>query len=269
MTTKIDGTLGIVMPDNTVRASLAMIAGGFKNLQASANGISASVAITADKIALEDTNFNPIIAQNVNLTLNPASSGANGLDTGTLAASTWYSIWVISNGSTVAALASLSATAPTMPSGYTHKARVGWVRTDATGNKYPLSFIQNGRDVQYKTVVASNLLGYPKLAVGVQGTINGSTFTPVTVSLANFTPPTAAKVRVGIYQSSVAGTVALAPNSVFAGFSTANPPPMMLDNVASAPLLTASEFVLETTNLYFASTDANNFAHLMGWTDNI
>lgn len=73
-----------------------------------------------------------------------AGSTQNKLDTGAKANSTWYHVWVIrkdSDGSTDW-LYSLSATAPTMPSGYTYKRRIGSVKTDGSGNI--LGFIQRG-----------------------------------------------------------------------------------------------------------------------------
>lgn len=257
MTTKIDGTLGIVMPDNTVRASLAMIAGGFKNLQASANGISANVSITADKIALEDTNFNPIVAQNVNLTLNTAASGANGLDTGTLAASTWYSIWVISNGSTVAALASLSATAPTMPSGYTFKARVGWLRTDASGNKYPLNFVQFGRKVQYGILSTSNVTTFPVVA---SGTPPGSI---TSISLSNVIPSTASKINGSAVMGGSTG-------AVISLYSTSDANSVFLNS--SQPATSTLRIPFETLNLAQAiywSGAVSGSVSINGWEDNI
>jgi hypothetical protein len=54
-------------------------------------------------------------------TLNFATTGLNGLDTGSLVANTWYYIWAILNPTTGATgfLASTSSTSPTMPSGFT------------------------------------------------------------------------------------------------------------------------------------------------------
>lgn len=51
-----------------------------------------------------------------------------GLDTGAIA-NAWYAVWLIKNPTTsvVDALFSLSATAPTMPAGYTKKRRIGWI----------------------------------------------------------------------------------------------------------------------------------------------
>ena len=64
---------------------------------------------------LQDSSGVPYRATAVNLTVDITVSGVNGLDTGSEAASTWYYIWVIYNGTTVAGLLSTSATAPTMP----------------------------------------------------------------------------------------------------------------------------------------------------------
>ena len=60
-------------------------------------------------------------------------TGNGCLDTGTVAASTWYSVFVIERIDTavVDVLCSTSATAPTMPTNYTRKRRIGSILTDA------------------------------------------------------------------------------------------------------------------------------------------
>jgi hypothetical protein len=70
---------------------------------------------------------------------------ANGsLDTGALAANTWYHAFVIKRLDTgvVDALISLSATAPTLPTGYTVFRRVGSMRTNGSAQWY--KFVQIG-----------------------------------------------------------------------------------------------------------------------------
>ena len=55
------------------------------------------------------------------LTLNMANNGANGLDTGAIAASTWYYVYAIGsslNNADAAVIASLSAALPLMPLNY-------------------------------------------------------------------------------------------------------------------------------------------------------
>lgn len=71
------------------------------------------------------------------VTCNAAVNGANGLDTGTFAASTWYYLHFIFNSTapatTGASLLSLSATAPTLPSGYdTFALQAVWLTDGST-----------------------------------------------------------------------------------------------------------------------------------------
>lgn len=71
-------------------------------------------------------------------------SGNGGLDTGSVASSTWYHIYVIERVDTgvVDVLLSTSATAPTMPTSYTKKRRIGSIKTDGSG--HIIAFVQNG-----------------------------------------------------------------------------------------------------------------------------
>lgn len=82
---------------------------------------------------------------------------AGGLDTGSVAADTWYYIWLIKKDSdgTIDALFSLSATTPTMPSGYTYKRRVrGAILTNGSADilgfqQYEDTFIFNTRQADF------------------------------------------------------------------------------------------------------------------------
>jgi hypothetical protein len=71
-------------------------------------------------------------------------TGNGGLDTGSIANSTWYHWYLIYRSDTgvVDALCSTSASAPTMPANYTHKRRIGAGRTN--GSAQWTSFIQDG-----------------------------------------------------------------------------------------------------------------------------
>jgi hypothetical protein len=71
-------------------------------------------------------------------------TGNGALDTGTIAANTWYHIFLIERTDTgvVDVLMSLSPTAPTMPASYTVKRRIGSIRTIAASNLQ--NFIQVG-----------------------------------------------------------------------------------------------------------------------------
>jgi hypothetical protein len=99
-------------------------------------GSSTTVTTTATEMVLKATTGASYLAETLSVSANINSSGANGLDTGTKANSTWYHMWAIYNPTTdtEAGLLSLSSTAPTMPADYTFKAHVGLALTDSSGN---------------------------------------------------------------------------------------------------------------------------------------
>jgi hypothetical protein len=78
-------------------------------------------------------------------TISAAAIGANGLDTGTLGASTYYYVFIIGSSigsAATACLISTSATQPYMPKGYDIFRRIGVVLTD--GSSHFLKFYQTG-----------------------------------------------------------------------------------------------------------------------------
>lgn len=85
------------------------------------------LTITAD-VVLFTYNVIPV---NVSVVVDMDVSGLNGLDTGSVAANTWYYIWLISNGTTTGAVFSLESdlTNVLLPTGYIHGLRVGAIRT--------------------------------------------------------------------------------------------------------------------------------------------
>ncbi|MBT6116840.1 MAG: hypothetical protein HOH66_03130 [Rhodospirillaceae bacterium] len=75
-------------------------------------------------------------------------TGTGGLDTGSIANSTWYHVFVIGKtDGTRDVLFSTSLASPTMPSGYTLKRRIGSVLTDGTPNI--VSFTQVGDEFMW------------------------------------------------------------------------------------------------------------------------
>ena len=95
-----------------------------------------TVDVDADNLVLtHETTSQQRTFASINLTADITASGANGLDTGSEASSTWYHIWVIAQpDGTTASLLSTSATAPTMPSGYVFKGYVGAIFNRSTGD---------------------------------------------------------------------------------------------------------------------------------------
>jgi hypothetical protein len=105
-------------------------------------------------------------------------AGGNDLDAGSLLASKWYYIWAIYNGTTLAAVASLSNTNPTLPSNFTGgTARlIGTMRTDGSGN-----------------IIAHHQFGNQVFYDVRQTALSGGTATTYTrVDLSAFVPPNAA-----------------------------------------------------------------------------
>lgn len=270
------GTSQIVYGDGTgISAAYSVqtqqsAVGAFSNLKSSATGTSAAITITADEIVLEASAGSYLTVRGVNIAaLSAAGSGANGLDTGTSAASTWYSIWVISNGTTTAGLLSLSSTAPTMPSGYTFKARIGWMRTDSSVNKYPLSYIQLGKSFRYKVAAGSNVTSLPSPISGVQG--NTTTPTWLSVSMTPFAPVTASLWDM-LVVAVTAGVTMLAPNNSYGNrTSTVNPPPLSAWLAGTTSLVQARGTITaeQLNTIYYAADSAGCGSFIIGWEDNL
>jgi hypothetical protein len=79
-------------------------------------------------------------------------SGQGMLDNGTVAVG-WYSVWIISDLVTTDYIASLSSTAPLLPTGYTYKRRIGWVYISAIGPTVARPFINYGPNYYLVTPV--------------------------------------------------------------------------------------------------------------------
>lgn len=245
----------------------AGIQGSSSNLKLSATGLSALVTITADSVCVKNTSNFQVVLNNVNVSPSLAASGANGLDTGVSAASTLYYIWVIWDGTTTAGLFSLSSTSPTMPAGYTHKALVGAQFADATVNKYPLSFKQDGNLVRYKVATGSNVPNFPIAASGLAGNVLTPTY--VSVSMAAFVPPNAraAIVTYNVLSSDANVTAMISANNNTGIInSPTNPPDYNFTNTTTGG---SSSFPirihLETLALFWANNNGNGRLRVHGW----
>lgn len=224
-----------------------------------------AIAVTADQVVLAATT-GAITLSTVSVSISTATSGANGLDTGTIASSTWYSVWVIYNGTTTAGLISTSATAPTLPTGYTYKARVGWVRF-ATGAL--ARTLQYDNRVQYVVTAATQTPNIPIMASGSAGSVSVPTWSAV--AWAAYAPSTASALCISIGSASITGQVMAAPNNAYGAIgSTSNPPPIngQASNYAYAPTV-AMDMIVESANVYWASNAASGFYLCRGWIDNL
>lgn len=233
-----------------------------KNLKITTTSITAAT-ITADELILEDPNGATYRATNVSVSYATGTSGANGLDTGTITASNWYFEWVIFNpfSLTVASLLSLSSTAPTMPSGYTFKARVGASYFDA-GSKLRFK-VQYDRVAQ--TITGTNPTTTPIMFSGSGG--NPNTPTWVALAVGSFVPPTASKIRFTFSTGSASNYGVASNNSRGAVISITNPPQVGL-GWASVTGAVFCEMILESTNIYYAFASTGAIA-AEGWEDNL
>jgi len=113
-------------------------------LPAYANGFQISNNATTPNTKLDvglgsilDSTATYQLANTSTVTIDATQNGINGLDTGTLAASTVYAVYFVddvvsSNG--VGAMISLSYTQPLMPFGYNAFALIGFVTTDSSAH---------------------------------------------------------------------------------------------------------------------------------------
>ena len=224
-----------------------------------------TVTVAADFVVTSDgTNYQ---ATAVSSTINLGTTGADALDTGTIAIDTWYAIWVVAKSDgTTKCVASTSASSPTMPSGYTYKARVGWVKT-IHGSATLYGTYQFGRRAQYVVGVAQT-----STAVTI-GTTSGTSYTSITVIGGNvqqsYAPSTASVVFCSIYNSNSTATVAIAPNVSYGGAtSTTNSPPIAGLPTSNGAYASGS-IALETTTIQAIASAGTGNVFCNGWEDNI
>jgi hypothetical protein len=183
-----------------------------------------------------------------------AGTAAGGLDTGTIATLTWYYFWAIYNPSTAATdiLISLSASAPTMPSGYTYKALIGANRTDGSSRFY--GFTQRGKTAQ---LTITQLLASGSL---------GSTTVPTwsAVSISTSVPSNANRIKIQLCNPTSGSGCMAAPNNGFGAIdATSQQPPYIAANFPSS---TTGEMVIESSNIYYAGNGADSNLRLVGWS---
>ena len=225
-------------------------------MTASAPGGAASATWLASNAVLTDASGNTVGAGAVNQTVNLAVGGAGGLDTGAVANNTWYAVFLIYGASGQSIVASLSATAPTIPAGYVFSGRVGWVRTDGSG--HIVAFKQSGARIQYVNTGS----GVPQMATG------STTAAWSAVAWAAFAPATAASLTLYGVRSGGA-YVGVAPNGNYAtAFASANIAPIWVGANSGTFQTVVGEIVPESSNIYYFGSEAGDGVSILGWTDN-
>ncbi|QOG20470.1 hypothetical protein [Bradyrhizobium sp. SEMIA] len=125
-------------------------------LTLSTAGASASFSVALGQAAGDTNAAMMTLAGAYTKTTAPwaVGTGNGALDTGAIANSTWYHVWLIQRSDTgiVDVLISLSATAPTMPTSYDRKRRIGAMKTN--GSAQWIKFVQNGDDFTWDAPVS-------------------------------------------------------------------------------------------------------------------
>lgn len=126
-----------------------------------------TVDITAQRVILGTTNGASFLTFSVIESIDITVPGLGGLDTITTpeAASTWYYIWLVSDGSDVSAVFSTSDTAPVLPAGYIYTALLGAIYNDAASNL--ITIWQTDRRTSIATVSITTLVGLTPVDVAV------------------------------------------------------------------------------------------------------
>lgn len=105
-------------------------------IQNNAGSPTTTVDITAQRVILGTTNGAIFSTFSVVESIDITVPGLGGLDTITTpeAASTWYYVWLVSNGSDVSAVFSTSSSSPTLPADYIYTALLGAIYNDAASD---------------------------------------------------------------------------------------------------------------------------------------
>ena len=200
-------------------------------------------------------------------TIDFTTHGAAGLDTGSLTTSTWYYTYYISDGVNLSCLGSLSATSPTLPSGYTFSMRVGAISTDGSSNFY--NTLQKGKRAGYVMSGSGNTTAFP---FNVSGSTSGWTAFQVTGN-GHGSPATATEciVELGIPSSA---NIAVAPSTYYSygtlgNTAYLNPAPVHLENVAGENAATKTNILLESSSVYYQTDAPYGHVDVVGWVDSV
>ena len=221
---------------------------------------STKIDVTASKVVLVTTAGSPFFTTNVSVTIDLTTTGLNGMDTGARPATGWVYIYIISNGSAVAGIATTTAPASgsfsPVPSGYNFSAFVGAMFCDGSQNLMRTQ--QKGNRAQYKITAATNTASIPVVTTSTGGAFAG-------VSVSNLVPATARSIIIHAAQSSGAASTSVAANSAW-GLAAATGQIQTI-TAAGASGLTTGEIELESTQIFFAATGTPS-VNCSGWVDN-
>lgn len=242
--------------------SAPVATGGVSNLFIKNDGSApnTSIDVTFNGAILTDGQGGAIAAPSSSLVISALVNGANGLDVSSLSASTWYYVWTIGSGATIAGLLSLSSSAPTLPAGYIYKKYLGAVRTDSSGHFLRIN--QANKRAFYKVTTGSNLTTDPQIYSGNNGGAIGL------LSLATFVPPTATEVS-GMLQVQN-GFAGVAPNGSYSTSPlSGGTPPLVVQLSSGIQVSIPFTLPIESYQIGYFSTVTTAALYCSGWTDGL
>ena len=282
------GSGGFIILNATVTAIANPVTATVSNLAITVTANN-TLTVTADAAVLQNAGGGTVRVTSASVTINTGTSGANGLDTGTVSTSLWYAVYLIRNtaSGTTAGMISLAYPAPTtLPSGYNYYARLGWVATDGSSNL--LRTKQLGKEVQYVvTATASSTStggNTPHPIIVVTSTLG--TFSLTSPVLAAVTavgnglavPVTANIIKLvaaNCYKTATPANLLLAPNINYGGTqngpegSTGQTYPVFLNTAVAYRISVSVSLLLEGTTIGYCSDGAGGAVSCVGWTDNL
>lgn len=232
----------------------------YSNVRSVSTAGVATCAYTADQVVMQTAGGTARVVNSLSATLNLATTNAvNGRESPGTDAGGWWYVYAISNGTTNGVWLAASATAPTLPSGYTYYARIGVAYNNGVAL---FGFAVTQRNNEYAYAAAQAIAGG-----GISGNVNTPTYTAYDVVSNQIVPATACGIQLGLHLTSAGGVaVAMANNGHNSYNNTTNPPPMMMNSTNTN---VNARLLLESDNVYYAFSSTNAYLRCYGFTDAI
>jgi hypothetical protein len=257
--------------------SLFVALPGASNLVITNGGATTNIAITYDQVVIVDSTGRGLANISGSFTCDCSTNGAvNKLDTGSIAATSEYHIFIIAkpDGTGVGSLASLSPTAPTLPSGYSggFKYRIGCMITG--GASTFLRTKQIGRRAQYVVAAGTTTTAMPQYTIANNATKTALTCAGTAGSGGASKIPSTAATTIIVCDGNgdASANIYLFPSND-AGWTSAIGLKMSGHGNgagSAAPNITMTEFALESTSFYYTMANGANIRlSQFGWTDKV